>query len=168
MKILVSYSSRTGNTKAVAEAIAAALGEQATLASVAEAPDVSAFDCVIVGFWIDKGRPNSEALRYIRKLNGKRVAYFFTLGADADSGHANDCVERSNACFEGNELVGSFLCQGRISESMMKWMKRIPTWMPHGPSPERLARWERAATHPDADDLANAGEYFRNLLASVK
>ena len=163
MNVLIAYSSKTGNTKAVAEAVAGALGEGAVLAPVSVAPAYEPFDLVVVGFWIDKGGPDAEALRYIRQLKGKRVAFFFTLGADPDSGHAKDCLERSKACFGGNELTGHFFCQGRISEAMMKWMKRIPKWMPHGPTPERLARWERASTHPDADDLARAAWYFKEL-----
>ena len=51
MKYMVVYSSRTGNTKKVAEAIVSALPEGTPCVAVAEAPaDLSAYDCVFAGF----------------------------------------------------------------------------------------------------------------------
>lgn len=58
MRALVVYSSKTGNTKAIAEVAAEAFGHDTVLAPIAEAPDYHEFDLVAVGFWIDKGHPN--------------------------------------------------------------------------------------------------------------
>ena len=57
MKILVAYSTKTGNTKKVAEAIAQAL-PGAELHDVTTAPAPDAYDFVAMGFWVDKGGPN--------------------------------------------------------------------------------------------------------------
>lgn len=165
MKILLTYSSLTGNTRSVAEAIAAALEHDVTLAPMAEAPDYHGFDLVIAGFWIDKGKPNAEARRYLKTVQGARTAFFFTLGADVDSEHAKKCIANSKQCLEGNEIPGHFHCLGKIDPKLIKKLKMLPSWFPHGPNPERIARWERAATHPDANDLAQAAEYFRKLCA---
>lgn len=163
MRILLTYSSATGNTRLVAEAIAAALGRDVTLSPMAEAPDYREFELLIVGFWIDKGKPNAEARRYLETVKDTRVAFFFTLGAAVDSDHAKNCVEAGRQSLAGNTVIGHFHCLGKISPSLIKWLKRLPAWFPHGPNPERIARWEAAATHPDADDLARAADYFRRL-----
>ena len=168
MKILLTYSSKTGNTKQVAEAIGASLNGNIELASISNAPDYNEYDLVIVGFWIDKGRPNTEALRYIRTLNSAQTAFFFTLGADAESNHAKQCLERCRNYFKGNTLLGEFCCQGKISPKLVNFLKKLPAWFPHGPNKERVARWESASTHPDNNDLQCAGEYFSELCENFK
>lgn len=55
MKILLVYSSRTGNTKKVAEAIGEELGISAV--PVEEKPAAADFDLVIAGFWSTAARP---------------------------------------------------------------------------------------------------------------
>ena len=47
---------------------------------------------------------------------------------------------------------------------MMDVMKKFPTGHPHAVTPERLARWEAASTHPDENDLKKAEEFFSNLI----
>ena len=49
MRAAVIYSTLTGNTKKVAEAFCAGLGEGAELFEVANAPDPAAFDLVARG-----------------------------------------------------------------------------------------------------------------------
>ena len=167
MKVLLTYSSKTGNTKQVAEAIAKALPGSLEPVPITNAPDYREYDLVIVGFWIDKGKPNAEALRYIRTVKSKQVAFFFTLGADVDSNHAKQCRNRSGKYFDGNVLLGDFCCQGKISPKMIRILRHLPSWFPHGPNPERLVRWERASTHPDANDLKCAAEYFSKLCVEM-
>ena len=75
MKYMVVYSSRTGNTKKVAEAIVSALPEGTPCVAVAEAPaDLSAYDCVFAGFWVDKGTADEEAKKVLEALTAKKVA----------------------------------------------------------------------------------------------
>ena len=80
MKTLVVYSTKTGNTKKVAEAIAQAL-PGAELHDVKTAPAPDAYDFIAMGFWVDKGGPNKEAADYMKTISGKKVFTFFTLGA---------------------------------------------------------------------------------------
>ncbi|MEG2001250.1 MAG: flavodoxin family protein [Evtepia sp.] len=163
MKILLTYSSKTGNTRLVAEAIGRGLNTPPV--SMDTVPDCRGFDLVIVGFWIDKGLPNKEARQYIETLSNVPTAFFFTLGAEADSKHAMDCREKAKEYFRKTELTGDFCCQGKISPALIRVLKHLPAWFPHGPNPERIARWECAASHPDDADLAAAAEYFRKLCA---
>lgn len=164
MKILVTYSSKTGNTKLVAEAVAAALDtDEVTLLPVGEAVRLERYELIIVGFWIDKGRPDAAMQRFLKTLPEVKTAFFFTLGAEADSNHAVQCRQKAKSYFAPDVLVGDFCCQGKISPGLIKVLKLLPGWFPHGPNPERIARWERAATHPDADDLRGAADCFRQL-----
>lgn len=161
---LVVYSSRTGNTRRIAEAGAAAWGAGTTLAAVADAPDPDAFDRIAVGFWIDKGRPDAAARKFIKRLRGKDVAFFFTLGADPDSDHARACAADAEARLAGNRIVGHFYCQGRVDPALVRRLEKWPSWFPHGPNAERRARWARAEPHPDADDETRARAAFQGWL----
>ena len=59
-KFLVLYSSQTGNTKQVAEAIAACLPRETACLPLAEAPNSFAeFDCVFLGFWVDRSKADA-------------------------------------------------------------------------------------------------------------
>ena len=52
MKTLIVYSSKTGNTRKVAEAIHAVLPAGTDIFPVSEAPEPDAYDFVVVGYWV--------------------------------------------------------------------------------------------------------------------
>lgn len=56
MKIIVLYSSRTGNTRKVAEAIASALPVGTPCLDLTQPlpEDLDAYDCVFLGYWVDQ------------------------------------------------------------------------------------------------------------------
>ena len=62
MKSIILYSSLTGNTKRVAEAMASVMPEGTPCVPVKEAPEnLADYDTVFVGFWVDRG--TSELLQ---------------------------------------------------------------------------------------------------------
>ena len=66
MKIIVLYSSRTGNTKKVAEAIASALPAGTPCLPAAKAPsDIETYDLVFMGYWVDRATANAEARTFL-------------------------------------------------------------------------------------------------------
>lgn len=168
MKILLVYSSKTGNTRKVAEAIGAAL--QVSPVPVEENPSPEGYDLIIAGYWVDRGTANATMKNYLEKLSKKRVALFATLGAEPESAHAKQCLENGvNLLGEGCEVVGRFICQGKVAEEMVMQMKKMfPAGHPHAMTPERLKRIEKAASHPDAVDLEAAKAYFTKLCRSER
>uniref|UniRef100_UPI0025D8308D flavodoxin family protein n=1 Tax=Anaerovibrio sp. TaxID=1872532 RepID=UPI0025D8308D len=110
MKSIVVVSSLTGNTLKVAGEVAYALDEKQEAFKVEENPDVSDYDLVVVGAWIDKGSADKKAAEFIKKIRNKKVAIFATLGAYADSDHAKKCIDNITALFDDScEVVGSFI-----------------------------------------------------------
>ena len=86
MKSLVLWSSRTGNTKAVAEAIFAALpGEKKIMEEGREGNDLSSYDLVFVGFWGYRRGADPLAQKTLSSLFGKHVAIYATAGTWPDS-----------------------------------------------------------------------------------
>ena len=92
-----------------------------------------------------------------------------TLGMDPEHEHAMNCLEKAKAVLrEGkNEILREFYCQGAIDPKVIEQLRKMGEAMPHDPryavTPEREARWARAATHPDANDLENAKAAFRGI-----
>lgn len=165
MKTLITYSTKTGNTKKVAESIHKAI-PGSEIMDISDVKNLD-YDMIIVGTWIDKGTADTKALNFIKGLKDKQTAFFFTLGAYPDSQHAKDCAESIAKLFteNGNTVLGHFLCQGAIDPKLIEMMRKsFSADHPHGPNPERIKRWSDASTHPDEKDLDDAYNYFKNLM----
>ncbi len=161
MKAAVVYSTLTGNTKKVAEAFCAGLGTGTELFDVKDAPDMAAYDLVVMGFWVDRGHPDQKSMDFMKKVTGKKVFSLFTLGAKPRTAHAFKCAYTSASYWgEGCEQIGSWHCQGAIDPKLIEQMRRMPKvpGNPHAATPETEARWAAAASHPDAEDLEAAKE----------
>lgn len=89
MKSIVLYSTRTGNTKMVAEAITSALPEGTPCRNIREMNEsLSDYDCVFMGFWVDKGTADDASRKVLENLHNRHVAVFATAGVNPASSHA--------------------------------------------------------------------------------
>lgn len=166
-KTLVVYSSLTGNTKMVAGRIFEIIEGDKTLSSLNDINNINLdeFNRVIVGFWVDKGTADKRTREFIKKLSGKEVAYFGTLGADPESKHGNGVKEKVSAlCSNKNTFLGGFLCRGKIDPKLVEKMGKFPLKLVHPLTPERLQRIEDAKPHPNEKDFQEAQEYFKKIL----
>ena len=94
------------------------------------------------------------------------VALFGTLGAYPDSPHALGCKRDSEAMLKkegsNNNVLGSFLCLGKIDEKLLDYMGKF-MGDTHPLTPERKERLLQAQTHPDENDLIKAKEFIREM-----
>lgn len=166
MKALVAYSSRTGNTRRVAEAIHAALDAAmpggAEIHPVESAPPPEGFGFLALGFWVDKGRADDKALGYMALVNGQQVGFFGTMGASPDSDHGQGVLADARARLAGNDILCGFLCLGKIDPAITAAMSAH-----HPMTPERRERIDTASTHPDEADCAAAAAVFVAALAKL-
>lgn len=166
MNVLVTYHTRTGNTKMIADAVAEAWKTEAI--AIGEELNADAADVIAVGFWVDRGTANKEAAEFIKTLRGKKVAFFATLGADPKSQHALDSLKNAAALLDGsNEVVGNFICQGKIDPKLIEAMAKFPQGHPHAMDEARRARHKAASTHPDEKDVADAKATFLEIAEKV-
>ena len=168
MKILLAYSTLTGNTKKVAEAMAAALGERAEIKTVADAGDAAGYDEIILGFWVDKSTADKAAAELLARLHGKKVALFCTMGAYPRPPYRDLCLDNAAKLMPADNklLAERFACQGAIDPKLIEMFKKLPPEHPHHITPESLARYAEAAKHPDAEDLAQAAEFAKRAAAA--
>lgn len=166
MKVLVTYSSLTGNTKKLAEGIYAEIqADEKVILPIKEVEDTSAYDVVLVGYWVDKGGPNEEAKKFLMTLEGKMVGIFATLGFWSDSEHAwNSLVNGENLIKEKNKVLAKYICQGKLSEKIINMFAKLPADNPHAITEEKKRRYEIADRHPSNIDIAAGAELFRERL----
>ena len=150
MKSLVVFYSRTGNTKFVAETIAAELGsdieevfdqknrsgalgwisagKDATLekeAHIAPTKRLPAeYDLIVVGTPIWAWKPTPAIRTYLVKndLSGKRVALFFTMDSDL-----KQAIEKTKALTPNSVFVGE-LALAKALENKDETEKKIAGW----------------------------------------
>ncbi len=115
MTCAIVYSSRTGNTKQLAEAVRASLGEQTCLYMGPPDDRALAADRLYVGFWTDKGTCDAATAGFLSKVSGKEVLLFGTAGFGGEPAYFESILSRVAQCLgQGNTLIGSFMCQGRM------------------------------------------------------
>ncbi len=167
MKSLVVYSSRTGNTRKVADAVFDSLPKDKEIFPVDQAPRADGYDFVAIGFWVDKGRPDDKAAAYMQTVQGTTVGLFGTLGAKPDSPHARESMRRAVDLVSGNQVAGTFLCQGRIDPAVVEMMIKTASHV-HPMTPERMANIKAAESHPDDTDLEKAQSAFREMIQEIE
>lgn len=162
MRYIVLYSSKTGNTQKIAQAVAGALPASTPCLPVGKAPvDLSGYDCVFVGFWVDRGSADMQARQLLERLDHPSVALFATLGADPRSQHAVDSLRNAASLRPcGQPLLNSFICQGKVDPQLIEQMKKtFPAGHPHTVDEKREALHQEASRHPDEADLAAARSF---------
>ena len=78
MKSLVLYSSQSGNTRKLADAVYEALPEVKEIYAIENTPDsLTEFDLIAVGFWFQGGRPDRKTADFLPKLRDRNVFLFY-------------------------------------------------------------------------------------------
>ncbi|WP_300709576.1 flavodoxin family protein [uncultured Desulfovibrio sp.] len=160
LRIGIVYSSLSGNTRQVAQALA---GQEFPLHQLAEAPCPDNFDLLALGFWVRRGLPDERSQRYWEGIRGKDIFLFGTLGAWPHSPHAQRCLAAARECLlaNGNRILGEFLCLGRVNPHALAASARKGT---HPMTATRAARLAEAARHPCAGDFAAARACWQQTL----
>jgi flavodoxin len=160
MKALVVYSSQTGNTKKLAEAVHEQLPADTLLCSVDEAPEPADYDFIAVGFRLQAGKPDPKSAGFLERLKGhNRLFLFATHGANPDSEHAQAAMAHAQSLAEGATVAGTFNCFGAVNPKVLEKVKAKPQ------PPVWLDDAADAVGHPDPADL---DRLRRSLDAALK
>lgn len=148
MKSLVVYSSKSGNTRKLAEAVYDYLGGEKMIAPVVEAPDPDGYAFVAVGFWLAAGQPDPDSQAYLAKLKeGQDVYLFATHGAAAGSAHAENAMKKAREIAGKAHVRATFSCPGEVDPKALERASQ------KNPQPAWVADAPAAKGHPDAHDL---------------
>lgn len=178
MKILIAYSSKTKNTKKVAEAIFFELKNnfEIDLIDIKKYKNkrIESYDLYILGCWVDKATLNKNMMKFIEdnNINNKKVALFMTCGVPDTHYHAEDSINNYISYMKNkdNDVISSFICQGKIDPKILIVFKFL-TWRDpnfiHKIDNTMLEWVESSKSHPDNTDLNNAKNWVNNLLKNI-
>lgn len=164
MTYSIVTSSKTGNTALLARTIAGCLPQGTCLYNGAPAAEGAAADRIFVGFWTDKGSCDTAVADFLKGLHGKQVFLFGTAGFGGSAEYFAQILERVKNNLDGtNQLIGSFMCQGKMGIGVRK---RYESLLPTDPGKFQplLDNFDRALTHPDHEDLAHLTKLVQSLL----
>jgi len=160
MKAAVVYQSASGNTKKVAEAIAAALGQDVTPSALEDAPSLEDCDLVFVGMPINQAGAPKAARAFLKEQCAARpVALFVTHAAAEGMPEVEPWLESCRQAAAGADLLGLFDCQGQLAEPVKQWM--LGSGMPEMVRFAEMA--DGAAGQPDESRLAAAADFARQM-----
>ena len=152
MSYAIVYSSRTGNTALLAQAIREALLREECLYFGAPDPQALSAETLYVGFWTDKGTCDEETARFLQSLTNQRVFLFGTAGFGGAPAYFDQILGRVKANLAaGVQVVGAYMCQGKMPQAVRDRYAAMED------SPRRTAmleNFDRAVSHPDQQDLA--------------
>ena len=151
MSYAIVYSSKTGNTKILADTLHDCLPQEGCDYFGIPDPAAMEADTLYVGFWTDKGKADADTLQLLQQLRGKRVFLFGTAGFGGAPAYYGQILERVQANLKATvRLAGTYMCQGQMPRAVRTRYEGMEE------SPRRTAmldNFDRALGHPDAGDL---------------
>ena len=102
----------------------------------------------------------------MEKLHGRNVFLFGTAGFGGSEAYFSQILGRVEAHLgEGCVIAGSYMCQGRMPESVRR---RYESLLEQNPEDQKvrgmIENFDRALAHPDEKDI----EVFRQKIKNLK
>jgi flavodoxin len=158
MKALIVYSSLTGNTKKLAEALNTLIGGEKTFCPIREAPHPAGYDLVAVGYYLMAGKPDPESAAYLAKIGDCQLFLFATHGAAAGSDHALKAMALARSLAPAARIAGTFDCPGEVNPAFLEKARKKdppPPWIEDAPG---------AIGHPNGTDIQRLTDTLKTCL----
>ena len=164
-KYSIIYSSKTGNTQKLAEALQNILPKDNCqyYKTVEKAPkDLS--NLLYIGFWTDKGTADTQTIEFLKQLKNKKIFLFGTAGYGGSQNYFEGIINNVKKNIDSsNTLIGTFMCQGKMPLSVKERYKKMQEQNNSSLKIDDLiANFDRALSHPDAADLKKLEEQILN------
>lgn len=166
MKVQVIYSSLSGSTKKLAQGIYDGLTDcEKSFHDVSDGNIALDGDIILLGYWVDKGGPNTEMENFMSTISGKVVGVFCTLAYFADTNHGNASVQKGvDLLKENNTILGSYVCNGKLGDELIEKFRQAPKGGHHSASPESELRWKMMKNHPTPAEISLGAERFKERV----
>ena len=161
MKILVTYLSKTGNTKKVAEAIFGEINDEKEIKPIAKVESIEGYDVVFLGFPIHRMGPDSKEVKLLKKhcINKRNVVLFITHAAPEDSPDLPPMLGKFLQAAQGANLIDAFDCRGELDKTTKRIMSMLPV--------AQLRKWAKqddSQGQPDAARIERARDFSRQVM----
>lgn len=155
MSYAIVFSSKTGNTRLLADTLRASLPQNECTYFGAPAPEALEAETLYIGFWTDKGHADDTLTTFLQTLKGKRIFLFGTAGFGGSAPYFEKILAATGKALDGsNTVIGSFMCQGKMPMSVRQRYEAMKAQPAHIPNLDALIEnFDKALSHPDAADL---------------
>lgn len=155
MSYAIVFSSKTGNTRLLADTLRASLPQNECTYFGAPAPEALEAETLYIGFWTDKGHADDTLTAFLQTLKGKRVFLFGTAGFGGSAPYFEKILAATRKALDGsNTVIGSFMCQGKMPVSVRQRYEAMKAKPLHIPNLDALIEnFDKALSHPDVADL---------------
>ena len=155
MSYAIVFSSKTGNTRLLADTLRASLPQNECTYFGAPAPEALEAETLYIGFWTDKGHADDTLTAFLQTLKGKRIFLFGTAGFGGSAPYIEKILDATRKALDGsNTVIGSFMCQGKMPVSVRQRYEAMKAKPLHIPNLDALIEnFDKALSHPDAADL---------------
>ncbi len=155
MSYAIVVSSRTGNTKKLADIIFDTLKEKEVLYCGEISEEAQKADVLLIGFWTDKGTCDEAMKNFLHELKGKQIFLFGTAGFGQSQEYFNQILERvKKEIPEGNKIIGNYMCQGKMPMGVRERYVQLQKEDPNNKRYEMLIKnFDEALSHPDQMDF---------------
>lgn len=166
MKGIIIYSSKTDNTKRMAEKIYEALKDEyeMTIKDIRDSPEIEDYDFILLGGWVDRGTLESKSLKFLEQIKNKKLGLFATLGAMPDSEHGRKVIKNLENLLIGKESLGQYICPGLVDPKMIEKLKGIKGVVVPKKIKEKMIDTSLKSRVATEEELEEATKYFRDKI----
>ena len=161
VKILLSVSSVTGNTRRLAdyfyEKLKECTVEMIDVRELLKKDKVPEADIYIIAFWCRKASMDFQSRAFLERLQGKRVFAIGTMGAETVGHYGNRVRGNVEALITANNAcLGIQLCQGANRPERIEFRRNLPPEDPHHIDEETYRKKMDNQGRPREADMRNA------------
>ena len=170
MNIAIIYSSKTGNTKTIAEAIKEELQDKNIVYFGNATEELPIADIYIIGSWTDKGNATNDIIEVIKKIKNKKIAYFGTAGYGGSEEYFKKLFERVRINIDSsNEILGYFYCQGKMPMQVRTRYEQMIIQSPENINlKSAIENFDKALSHPNDEDINNVKKWAKCKILNKK
>lgn len=165
-KYAIVYSSLTGNTKKLADAVCRMLSAEDSV--YFGAPDAKALKAgrMYIGFWTDKGGCDAKLADFLGTIQDKEIFLFGTAGFGGEEEYFLKIIENVKEKLDkSNVIIGHYMCQGKMPASVRdRYEKMMQTPDTRARAEAMIENFDKAASHPDDNDILNLEKAIQKSL----
>jgi len=175
MRVLICYSSKTGNTRKLATAIESITPYACDIAEISPAifSEISNYDLILIGYWVEGSKADKNTLEFLKQVENKRIALFGTCGTDPEHPYVKSILKRTEEELSNtNELMGHIICRGEIAVEVIDNFEQLVKLQPENQSLKTLlsqfkSQYPGSIGHPNEEDLKKVRQLFSDIFEKL-
>ena len=166
MKYAIVYSSKTGNTKMLADKIASLMPQEECIYQGEPTSEALNAELIFIGFWTNQGQCDSETKEFFDTLTNQKVFVFGTAGFGSQQAYLDNVLKKSESLLPKSvEIIGDFICQGKMPLPVrQRYEKMLENPQQRAKAQMLIDNFDMASSHPNCDDLNNLENKIKGIL----